>query len=165
MTIICDCSSHMIVGLNATRGPKPDNRQLKPTLKNSVMKIDKLLGDAGFDGEANHEYCRETKNIRSFFPPLIGRPTKYGKLSGYWRSKMRNYFEDTERISYGQRWQVETTFSMIKRCFTSALSARSYHGRIRQMFLLALTHNIAIFLLQGFLQSSTVTFNFVELLN
>lgn len=143
MVVICDCDSHLIVGVHATKGPKPDNRQLKPTLKNTVTSIDKLLGDAGFDGEANHELCREKNKIRSFFPPLIGRRT-HKPPSGYWRRKMKQYFKNPELHKYGQRWQVETVFSMIKRSFGSALSARSFHARSRQLLLLALTHNIAI---------------------
>ena len=45
---------------------------------------------------------------------------------------------------YGQRWQVETVFSMIKRNFGSAVRARNIESQAREMMLLVLTHNIAI---------------------
>jgi hypothetical protein len=45
---------------------------------------------------------------------------------------------------YGQRWQVETTISMIKRLQGSATKRRSYHARRRDMMLMVLTHNIMI---------------------
>ncbi|MCB9030431.1 MAG: transposase [Deltaproteobacteria bacterium] len=143
LTVICDCETHLIHGFHATKGPKPDNRQLQPTLKKTITEIDKLLGDAGFDGEPNHRICREENNIRSFFPPLIGRPTQKPP-SGYWRRKMKHYFNDPQKHKYGQRWQVETVFSMIKRSFGSALSARTHHNRLRQLYLLVISHNIAI---------------------
>ena len=54
---------------------------------------------------------------------------------------------DFDSETYGQRWQVETIFSMIKRNFGSALRARRYWSQCREMMLLVLTHNIAIILL------------------
>ena len=51
---------------------------------------------------------------------------------------------DLNKETYGQRWQVETVFSMIKRNFGSALRARHYWSQCREMMLLVLTHNIAI---------------------
>jgi len=52
LVVICDCQSHAIVGFLATRGPKPDNPLLKPTLDRCVdVAIEKLLADAGFDGD------------------------------------------------------------------------------------------------------------------
>jgi len=54
---------------------------------------------------------------------------------------MRTNFNDKV---YGQRWQIETVFSMIKRNFGSALRARNIESQAREMLLLVLTHNIAI---------------------
>jgi hypothetical protein len=45
---------------------------------------------------------------------------------------------------YGQRWQVETVNSMLKRMLGSALRARSYWSRSREMTLRVLTLNIMI---------------------
>ncbi len=57
---------------------------------------------------------------------------------------MRNNFD---KKTYGQRWQVETVFSMIKRNFGSALRAKRYWSQCREMMLMALTHNLAVILL------------------
>ena len=54
---------------------------------------------------------------------------------------------DFDKENYGQRWQVETVFSMIKRNFGSALRARKYWSQCREMMLLVLIHNIAVILL------------------
>lgn len=48
--------------------------------------------------------------------------------------------------TYGQRWQIETVFSMIKRNHGDALRARSYWAQNREMMLKVLTHNIGIIL-------------------
>ena len=55
---------------------------------------------------------------------------------------------------YGQRVQVETVFSMIKRRLGEALGARTYHSQNRAMMLMVLTHNLMILRHQkrGFLQ-------------
>jgi hypothetical protein len=46
--------------------------------------------------------------------------------------------------TYGQRWQVETVFSMVKRLLDSALTARSYSSQNREAALRFLTHNLMI---------------------
>jgi hypothetical protein len=48
------------------------------------------------------------------------------------------------RPTCGQRWQVETVNSMYKRMLGSALRARRYWSRCREMALRALTLNIMI---------------------
>ena len=57
---------------------------------------------------------------------------------------------------YGQRWQVETVFSMIKRRLGAALNAKTYWSQCRALMLKVITHNIMIicYVLWGFLQST-----------
>jgi hypothetical protein len=45
---------------------------------------------------------------------------------------------------YGQRWQVETLISMLKRVLGSALRAVKHHNRMREMLLRVITLNIMI---------------------
>jgi len=59
---------------------------------------------------------------------------------------MQRLFKHTNRTHYGQRWQVQTVFSMIKRNLGHALAARTYWAQSREMMLLALTHNLMILL-------------------
>jgi hypothetical protein len=77
--------------------------------------------------------------------PLIqydGRPTTKLPKTKY-RREMRT---DFDKEKYGQRWQVETVFSMIKRNFGSALRAKRYWSQCREMMLMVLTHNLAVIL-------------------
>ena len=103
-----------------------------------------LLADAGYDSEANHEYARHEHGIITTIPAKIGRPTSKPP-SGYYRRLMRRTLHN--RKYYGQRWQVETVNSMIKRTQGHEVAARSYHAQCRELRLAVLLHNIAILLL------------------
>jgi hypothetical protein len=46
--------------------------------------------------------------------------------------------------SYGDRWQVETVNSMIKRNQGPAVRGHDHHAQNREMRLATLTHNVAI---------------------
>jgi len=48
------------------------------------------------------------------------------------------------KLTYGQRWQVETVNSMIKRRLGSVLRASQYQSQCREIILKALTHNVMI---------------------
>jgi transposase len=144
LAIICDCRNHAILSAITTRGPSVDVNQFCKTLQPATEKVrmDCVLADAGYDSEANHRYARQCHHIETMIPAKLGRPTT--KLpSGPYRRRMRTHFN---RELYGQRWQVETAFSMIKRNYGSALRAKHYWSQCREMLLLVLTHNIAIIL-------------------
>ena len=144
LAIVCDCKNHMILSAITTRGPSVDINQFCKTVKPAAdrVRIKHLLADAGYDSELNHKYAREIYQIKTTIPPKHGRPTLTDKpFKGKYRELMRTNFD---KETYGQRWQVETVFSMIKRNFGSALRARRYWSQCREMMLLVLTHNLAI---------------------
>ena len=93
-----------------------------------------------------HEFLRDELDIRSIIPPKIGRPTDKPP-KGRYRRLMAQYFKrPPEERRYGQRWQVETVFSMIKRRLGETVSARSYHRQNRALRLKAIAHNVLILL-------------------
>ncbi len=47
-------------------------------------------------------------------------------------------------IGYGQRWQVETVMSMLKRNLGHAITSRRDHHQNRDLLLHCLTHNAMI---------------------
>lgn len=142
--LLVDCSNHMILGYLPDQGPKPDIRDLGPTLVHTTsrVRIEWLTGDAGYDSEANHRLCRREHGIRSLIPPKHGRPSNK-PATGHYRRLMQTRFDHAR---YGQRWQVETVVSMMKRRLGSALSGRTYWSRRRDLMLMVLTHNIMILL-------------------
>jgi hypothetical protein len=140
--LVCDCASHFVLAVVTGRGPGPDDPYLQPALKRTVRRttVDTLLADAGYDSEAAHEFARDQCGMRTLIPPIRGRPTNK-RLRGRWRRAMATRFN---KAKYGQRWQVETVMSMIKRLLDSALRARTYWSQTREMNLRVLTHNIMI---------------------
>jgi hypothetical protein len=140
--IVCDCATHLILSTLRNRGPTPDINQLRPTVRTirGSTQIQTILADAGYDSQANHEYLREVLGIETIIPPKHGRPTKRPP-KGKWRRLMSEQFD---RARYGQRWQVETVFSMIKRNLGSSLRGRCYWSQCRDLALLAVTHNVMI---------------------
>ncbi len=142
--IVCDTKNHLILSGIPERGPKFDRTHFKPAILEAIKQkaIHTLLADAGYDVEQNHIFIREQLHIKSFIPPLISRKTT--KLpSTYYRRLMATRFN---KKAYGQRWQVETVFSMIKRNLDSFLRARTFWSQCREIMLRIFTHNCAIVL-------------------
>ena len=152
--IVCDCRSHMILSIVPERGPGSDARHFQRAFDQAQRRIRfaALAADAGYDGEHNHVYAR-SRGVRTLIPPLIGRPTKKPP-SGYWRRMMKRVLP---RSRYGQRWQAETTNSMLKRLLGSALRARTYWSQCRETVLRGLTLNIMILRRRKVFDRATIT--------
>jgi transposase len=145
LAVVCDCGNHLVLWAITTRGPSVDISQFQKTLTLAIRRyrLKHILADAGYDSESNHRFARDKHNIRSTIPPKHGRPTTR-PFRGKYRRPMQRRFN---RKAYGQRWQVETVFSMIKRNQGDVLRARTYWSQKREMLLKVLTHNIGIILL------------------
>ena len=147
LSAICDTANHLILGIVIDRGPKPDPVEAEPTLHEALnrQRFSTLLGDAGYESEGFHRHCRDELGIRSIIPTTDrGRPRLDGKprpVRGRYRKLMQQRFP---KKTYGQRWQIETVFSMLKRNMGAALRARTYHSQNREIRLRVLTHNLAI---------------------
>jgi len=105
------------------------------------VRWDRLLADAGYDGELNHRFCREVLGMRSTIIAL--NPRNRGRkwpMTPY-RRQMKHR---VNRQGYGQRWQIESSFSRNKRLLGSCLRARSEIAQERECLLRVLTHNLMI---------------------
>ena len=145
LEVLCDCRTHIILCAIPTLGPRPDSDRLVPLLLPPLSRgvgIGCSLFDAGYDSERHHFVARQCCHVRSVIPALIGRPTNDPNRppEGRWRRMMRRYRD----CRYGQRWQVETVVSMIKRRQGGYVLGRSNAARFREMSLKVLTHNIMI---------------------
>jgi len=153
LTLVCDCRTHLILAAVPGRGPGPDLKYLDDAVVQAWVRtrMGTVLADAGYDAEWSHELLRHDLGVRSIIPPLIGRRTDKPPAGAY----RREMWEAFDRKTYGQRWQVETVFSMIKRRQGSTVDSRSYWAQCRALLLKALTHNILIRRCRrGFLQST-----------
>lgn len=104
--------------------------------------IRRLLADAGFDAEHHHVWARQRHGAQTIIPATAGRPTRK-RLKGEHRRMMKEHWKKF-KTAYGQRWQVETVNSMLKRLLGSALRAVRHWSRCREMALRLLTLNIMI---------------------
>jgi hypothetical protein len=139
--IVVDCRTHCVLSIVPGRGAGPDVIHFKKAVyeaeKNIHLKI--LTADAGYDSESSHVFARE-RGICTIIPARIGRPS-VTLPKGKWRKIMATRFN---KKLYGQRWQVETVNSMVKRVLGSAMRARSYWSQCRELMLRFLTHNVMI---------------------
>ena len=79
-----------------------------------------VLDWTGYDAEWVHMFVRLVFGTRTIIPAEHGRPSQTPPV-GYHRRLMRSRFN---KKKYGQRWQVETVISMIKRRLSEATGAR-----------------------------------------
>jgi hypothetical protein len=158
--VVCDTQSHFCLAAAASQGPRPDFGDFRPLLIEAQVRagVKALAADAGFDSEANHKLARDELGIQSLIPAEHGRPPA-GEPVGRYRKQMKRHLHESR---YGQRWQVETVYSMIKRLSGEVVNARTYWRRCRLLVLKTLTHNISILRRQiGFLLSSSDPFLFL----
>jgi hypothetical protein len=144
LELAVDCSSHVIIGAIPRRGPRVDTDRFVPLLERALRRVRLLtaLADAGYDSEPNHRHAREGRGVKSFIPATAGRPTDKPPTGRYRRQMKQRLNKDYGK--YGQRWQVETVISMIKRRLGSVVHARTYWSQCRELMLLTLTHNVML---------------------
>ena len=144
LELVCDCATHFILCAFATLGPMVDLNSWRRLLFCTLRRVgvSTFLADAGFDTESNHRFARDGCGVRSVIPPLHGRPAKdpHTLPAGRWRRLMKRYRD----YRYGQRWQIETVVSMIKRNLGVSVRARSDRARSAEAMLKVLTHNIML---------------------
>jgi hypothetical protein len=139
-----ECGTHLLIAAIPKRGPAVDTDRFVPLLEEALRRVNltTALADAGYDSEPNHRYAREQRGVRSVIPAEIGRPTDKPPTGRYRRLMKRRLNKDYCR--YGQRWQAETGFSMIKRRLGSYVRGHSYWSQCRDLMLLAVTYNIML---------------------
>jgi hypothetical protein len=155
LATLCDCESHLVLAAVAERGPKPDITHFEQALLAALgrVRLETLYADPGYDAEWVHVVGRDMLQVRTVIPPKIGRPTDKPPTGDY-----RRLMSQRLHLScYGQRWQDETVFSMIKRRQGSAVNARSYWSQCRALMLKAVTHNILILLCAAYAPAPTLT--------
>ena len=128
----------LICAQRAHAGPCGDFDELPPIAlaAKRTLPFGRLLGDAGFDSERNHCYCREMLGVESIIPPFARRGCP---PSTRWRKRLARKFP---RRVYRQRWLVETVISVVKRKFGDSVNARTEERQYRQLLLLGVVYNV-----------------------
>jgi hypothetical protein len=135
--------SHLIAGALPTWGPGSDTATLPPVVAQAaaLLRLHTVVADAGFDGEANHVFCRETLRLPRTLIRLNKRRTRRRWPRTRYRRAMRRRF--AWRV-YHRRQQAESVFSRDKRRLGSALTARLPQHQDEEQILRVLTHNLMI---------------------
>lgn len=141
--IVCDTSNHLVIAGIPERGPQFDRTHFKKALREATgqKEIDLLLTDAGYDAEANHQQAREVYGIKMITPATHAQRSDRLPRKGFYRCLMRTSFP---KELYGQRWQIETVMSMLKRNLGTCTRARHYWSQCREILLRLFTHNVMI---------------------
>ena len=140
--MVCDTYTYLFAALVVSDGPSQDSPQFPDAIRQATrhLRIDRLLGDAGYDGEHNHRLAREELSIRSTVIALNKRNTRKWPKTRY-RRQMKKRFH---RRIYGHRWHVESAISQNKRRLGSALRSRKDETRESECMLRVLTHDLMI---------------------
>jgi Transposase DDE domain len=148
LSLAVDAASHLILAAIASTGAGSDQPFLNGLLyhawRRTGGRIRCVVADAGYDSEENHRIARQDMGVRSIIPPNAGRPTSKPPTQSMRRNMYHRFKRRADARTYGQRWQSETTNSMIKRNLGSAMRARSPVGRRHELLLRVLTHNIML---------------------
>ena len=157
--------AHFVISFWTGTGAGADHPHFRPVLQDARDRVGrkfKVAADAGYDSEAAHVWAREEMGLTSIIPPIHGRPRKDGgPPGGRWRRRMKGILAtkgSRRRSGYTQRWQVETTNSMMKRNLSSALAGRTAWSRKRDMTLKVLVHNLMLLRRRGLRQSTDAPF-------
>jgi hypothetical protein len=137
-TIVVDVLRRCVLAQAARQGPYNDCATLRPLVSaaHEVTPVGLVLADAEFDTERNHLHVREMIGANSVIPAKRGKADC--KIRGV-RAQMRRRFL---RKGYGQRTQVESVFSVVKRKLSAKTPGRSDETQRRQAMLLGVAYNI-----------------------
>ena len=149
LSLAVDAASHVILAAIASTGAGGDQPFLDGLLyhawRRTGGRVRCVVADAGYDSELNHRIARLDMGVRSIIPPRVGRPTSKLPTEPMRRNMHHRFKRRADARTYGQRWQSETTNSMIKRNLGSALRGKSDASRRRDLQLKVLVHNLMIF--------------------
>lgn len=143
---VVDTASHLCLAAVIDRGPQPDDREFHPVVRQAHARhtFRAVAGDAGYDGEHHHRFL-DHLNVLGINPPRRGRPPNSPdhRPSTFFRAFWHDHWPQV-KAWYGQRWQVESRFSMEKRLLDSHLTARHRAAQDREAALRVLTVNLLI---------------------
>jgi transposase len=150
LTTVVDTRTHLFLSARVTRGPSQDAPHLRPAVADAAgrRRIDTLLADAAYDSEDNHSHPRQRLGVRSTVIPLNWRGSRKWPKTKYRRQMVRRFRKKPEgsrhRRVYGQRWQVESAFSRVKRRLGASVASVKWANQQTEILLKVIAHNILL---------------------
>lgn len=149
LSLCVDTRSHLILAARAHIGMGSDAPDFGRLLRQSLRRRPQLrsaLADAGYDSHTNHHLARAELGVRSWIKTGAGRPSDKPPASEYRRLMKKKLKGSQKNKPYGQRAQVETVNSMMKRNLGDHLRAKTPAGRRTELQWRVLAHNISVLL-------------------
>ena len=146
LSLAVAAASHRILAARPPVGNGSDAPDFDPLLFRSPCRapVRTVVADAGFDSEDNHRLARVELGVTSVIPARVGRPS-VNPPAGPFRREMRERFAArADAAAYGQRAQVETVHSMMKRNLSECLRSVLTRRRRREMMLRSVVHNLML---------------------
>ena len=143
LILACEHRSHIIGGMVVSTQPCNDAKYFPETVVQAAgrIRLEFLACDGAGDAESFHKLCREGLGIRLTAIPINSRGHTRPVVKGRYRKQMLLHFP---RGRYGQRWQIESAISRLKRLLGPALRARTDETRVTELFLKVLTYDLMI---------------------
>lgn len=136
---------HVCLAMLPGIGPGPDDPKFHRVARQARARhaFKALAADTGFDGEHHHRFLYQTLGVIGVIPPERGRPrqSKKNHRTGFYRKFIHQHWP---KKLYGQRWQIEAYFSMLKRLLDSFLRGMNRRSQQREMSLKVLTLNFML---------------------
>jgi hypothetical protein len=148
--VVADAATHRVLAAGVVRAPTQDAPHLIPAVRAAAARtpLGTLLADAGYDSEDNHATCRGKLGIRATVIARNWRGSRKWPRATYRRQMVRRFREkprgSRHRRVYGQRWQVESVFSRVKRRLGAATAAVTWANQQTELLLKVITHNIML---------------------
>lgn len=145
LIIALDVKSHAIIAVRTRRGMGSDAPDFIPILDQALgrSRIKRVLADAGYDASGNHHHARRHK-VQALIKTGAGRPTTKPPRCPHRRRMHKQLSGSQKGKPYGQRAQVETGMSMLKRNLGDALRCRSNGARRRELIFRTIVHDIML---------------------
>ena len=140
ISLAVDTEKQTILGTKITKSRQHDTKHARPLLRNTLKKADCYVLDRGYDSEQIHLQIRTEIHAESIIPI---RDWNADYIKGQYRNEMSGNF-DRER--YGQRNNVETVFSVIKRRFGDEIKGRFYRSQVKELKLKCIVYSVDLFL-------------------
>ena len=144
--VICGVKTNIVTAINVTDGHSADSPQFPDLVGKTAehFNVREVSADKAYSGRENIEKVIEVGAV----PYIPFKSNATGKLKGSfaWR-KMFHYFQyrrEDFMERYHKRSNVESTFSMLKRKFSSKLMLKNEVGQLNEALAMVLCHNICV---------------------
>jgi len=158
---IINIKTHLIVAAVVSKHYQDEKQFFEPLLRRALQRgnIISIAGDKNYLSKANVKIASELGCTPYLTPKKNNRsePEQKGSL---WNENIDRYREGSEEDAerFGQRKQIETTFSMIKLRFGKELGSKTFQAQINEALCLAICHNLRVLIFNRELHGTDLTF-------